>query len=260
MEFGISTASFYPQLTEVTLKELSRRGISCAEVFFNTLCEISPSYAQELRRIADGSGLKIVSVHPFTCAFDSFMLFTGYERRLKDALEWHKHYFEAMNILGSGIFVFHGDRMQGKLPDEEYYRRFAMLRDIGKQFGVIVAQENVERCRSRSLPFLVRMAEYLGGDFAVVFDNKQAFRSGVGANEFIDALGDHIVHVHISDNGPAGDCLPIGKGTADLSSMLFRLRNKGYHGRVLVELYGEYLEDKEEVYESIKRLRTFHLE
>ena len=260
MEFGISTASFYPRLTEITLKELGRRGISCAEVFFNTLSEISPAYVRELRRIADGSGVRVVSVHPFTCTFDSFMLFTGYERRLADALEWHKHYFEAMNVLGADIFVFHGDRMQGRLPDEEYYRRFALLRDIGKQFGITVAQENVERCRSRSLPFLVRMAEYLDGDLAVVFDNKQAFRSGVGASEFIDALGSHIVHVHISDNGPAGDCLPVGKGTADLFSLLSRLLALGYHGRVLVELYGEYLADTEEIYESVKRLQAFHLE
>lgn len=189
MEYGISTACFYPRLTERTVRELAERSVPCVEYFVNTLSEMDPAFVREQRRILDDAGTKVVSLHPFTCAFEPFMLFTRYERRLEDALDCHKHYFNAMNELGANIFVFHGDRWRGENPpstavsDEEYFERFARLRDLGRTFGVIVAQENVERCRSRNLNFLERMIAYLNGDAALVFDNKQAVRSGVDYRE-----------------------------------------------------------------------------
>ena len=206
MKFGISTASFYPQLTETTVRSLGERGVELTEVFVNTISELEPDYLRELRRLADGYGLRIGSLHPFTCAFEPFMLFTHYDRRLKDGLEMHRRYFEAMNLLGAGIFVFHGDKWRGPsgksvTSDEEYFERFAMLRDLGRTFGVTVAQENVERCRSRSVPFLKEMIRFLDGDVALVFDNKQALRSGVDYRDYLRELGRHVVHVHISDNG-----------------------------------------------------------
>lgn len=260
MDFGISSASFYPQLTEVTVRQLGERGVTCAEVFLNTLSELEPGYLKELRRTADAGGVRVVSLHPFTCAFEPFMLFTHYERRFEDAVEWHRRYFEAANLLGASVFVFHGDKWRGPegrpvCPDEEYFERFARLRDLGKEFGVVVAQENVERCRSRDVDFLRRMIRYLDGDAALVFDNKQAVRSGVRWEDYLRELGGHVAHVHISDNGPAGDCLPLGEGTLELSAMLQALRGQGFDGAVIVELYGEYMESGEPVYESLSRLR-----
>lgn len=262
MEFGISTACFYPRPSELTVQELAGRGVGCIEYFVNTLSEMDPGFVRELRRMLDAGGARAVSLHPFTCAFEPFMLFTRYERRLDDAVEWHRRYFEAMNLLGAEIFVFHGDRYRGESPpptavsDEEYFERFAMLRDLGKTFGVTVAQENVERCRSRNLPFLRRMADYLDGDVAMVFDNKQAVRSGVDYRDYIETVGEQVVHVHLSDNSPENDCLPIGEGTLDIADLLERLRKKGYGGRAVVELYGEFMEDMDAVYRSLDRLQA----
>jgi len=263
MKFGISSACFYPQLTERTVEELGERGIPLAEVFLNTVSEVSPSYLRELRRASDRGGTRIVSLHPFTCAFEPFMLFTHYERRLRDALELHRRYFEAANILGASYFIFHGDKWRGGAisyghsvcTDEEYFQRFALLRDLGKEYGVTVLQENVSRCRSKDLDFLKRMIGYLGGDVGLVFDNKQAVRSGVAWEDYVRELGKYVAHVHISDSGPAGDCLPLGKGNAPLLPMLSALRAQGFEGAVMVELYGEYMSSTEVVYESYAYLQ-----
>lgn len=265
MRFGISSASFYPQLTERTVRQLGERGVSCAEVFLNTLSEMEPGYLRELRRIADDGGVRVVSLHPFTCAFEPFMLFTHYERRFEDALEWHRGYFQAANLLGASLFVFHGDKWRGPggrsvCPDQEYFERFARLRDLGREFGVVVAQENVERCRSRDLDFLRRMIGYLDGDAALVFDNKQALRSGLRWQDYLREVGDHVVHVHLSDNGPAGDCLPLGEGTLELPALLGGLRERGFDGAVIVELYGEYMDSGEPVYESLRRLQELEFQ
>lgn len=255
MNFGISTACFYPMLTEQALLEISKRNVPYAEVFVDTFSEVKKEFVTELRKTADFYGTKISSLHPFTSAFEPFMLFTNYERRFNDALELHRHYFEAMNILGAKIFVFHGDRAAGKNDNETYFERFARLRDIGKEHGVIVAQENVERCKSRSKDFLCDMVKYLDNDVAIVFDNKQAFRSGEDWGEFIDCLNENIVHVHISDNGKKGDCLALGKGELDINSFLNRLASYSYKGAIIVELYNELLENGDDVFDSFRLLR-----
>lgn len=260
MVYGISSASFYPNLTEVTVRQLGEQGVPNIEVFVNTFSELSHPYLKGLGETARNTGTKIVSLHPFTCAFEPFMLFTHYERRFQDALDWHRRYFEGMNLLGAEYFVFHGDKWRGSpensvCSDEEYFERFGLLRDLGKEYGVIVAQENVERCRSRDLDFLQNMISYLDGDVALVFDNKQALRSGIGWEDYLRAVGDHVAHVHISDSGPAGDCLPLGKGTENLPEMLSALERHGFNGAVIVELYGEYMNSTEPVYESLSYLR-----
>ena len=257
MQPGISTACFYPRLTEKSLALLGERGIKTCEIFFNTLSEIEPSYVKKLRKIADASGLRVASLHPFTCAFEPFMLFTGYDRRFRDAVEWHKHYFEAMQLLGSDIFVFHGDRADGALCDEAYYERFAVLRDLGKEFGVTVAQENVERCKSRSIPFLENMAVYLGGDLHLVFDNKQARRSGVDETEFIDRLGRYICHVHISDADETCDCTALKENSPHIVPILDALKSTGYNGAVLIELYRSLIGSEDEIFESYEILKKY---
>lgn len=256
MQAGISTACFYPRLTEESMHLLAAHGIPCCEIFVNTLSEIEPEYVKELRRIADSGGTQIVSLHPFTSAFEPFMLFTNYERRFRDAVEWHKHYFDAMNLLGARIFVLHGDRRESPLPDEAYYERFAALRDLGKQYGITVAQENVGRCKSHSLDFLENMARYLDGDLHLVYDNKQARRSQVDELAFLERLGRHICHVHISDATDSCDCTAIRPDSVHIAPVIQTLRAIGYTGAVLVELYRDLIQDENAVFQSWKALKN----
>lgn len=258
MNFGISTASLYPMLTEQSLMEIGKHGVKNAEVFLNTYSEVETGFVKELKEIADFYDMRISSVHPFTCAFEPFLLFTGYERRFKDGLASYRTYFEAMNILNANIFVFHGDRMASVMPNEQYFERFAQLRDIGKEYGITVAQENVERCKSRSVDFLEAMAGYLNGDLAIVFDNKQAVRSGVYFGDFIERFAKYIVHVHISDNGVSSDCLPIGEGAVDFELLLGLLKARGFNKSCVVELYRDILSSDEQVFKSFFELNRIY--
>ena len=259
MNFGISTACFYPMNTEEALLVLAKEQISNVEIFINTTSELKTDYVQELKQIADFHATKIVSMHPFSCAFEPFMLFTDYERRLQDGLEMHRHYFEAMNELGAQIFVFHGDRQASKNDNRIYFERFAKLRDLGKEYGIVVAQENVERCKSRDINFLCDMVAYLDRDVSLVFDNKQAIRSGIDYREFINCLGEHIVHVHLSDNDSTHDCLPLGKGQMDIYSFLSVLNPELYSGCIIIELYHELLSDNSEIIRSYDTLKALKL-
>lgn len=103
---GLSTACFYPELTERGLMFAASIGAQAAEVFFNAPSELTDSFVRELRRIADGSGTRILSVHPFTSGLEPLLFFSGYRRRFCDGVELYKRYFHAANLLGANLLVF----------------------------------------------------------------------------------------------------------------------------------------------------------
>ena len=132
---GVSTACLYPRVVEEdTMARLLHR--------FDMTC---------------------VSLHPFTCEIEPTMLFSNYPRRADDYLEYCRHYFSAMQQLGAKVFVLHGNKVPAASVNKEmYFERFRRLAELGDSYGVQVAQENVARCTSASLPFLLEMRDALG--------------------------------------------------------------------------------------------------
>lgn len=88
------------------------------------------------------------------------------------------------------------------LNDREYYDRFGILSRIAREYGVTLAQENVNAFRSQDCGFIRNMREYLKEDASFVLDVKQAVRSGRDPYEMCEAMGKNLVHIHINDNRP----------------------------------------------------------
>lgn len=257
MEIGISTACFYPQPTEVALLKTAALHPSVAEIFFNSPSELLPPFAKALRKTADEYGLSVCAVHPFASFAESYNYFSNYPRRFEDAKEELLRYFEVMHTLGAKIFVMHGIKKPGTIADELYFERFAALTSLGRQNGVIVAQENVVHYRSESPEFLSRMAKYIGTDFKMVLDIKQARRANYDVYEFTERLEKHIAHIHISDFDDTRDCtLPL-TGKFDFARFFSYLKDKGYDGSCMIELYADGFSRAEELQTARNRLLQY---
>lgn len=252
MRIGISSASLYPVLTEQSIELLGRSGIKNTEIFINSSSELERSFVLKLSEIKNRYGMNVASVHPFSSVAEPFMIFTEYERRYKDALEEYKRYFEAMNLLGADIFVFHGDRVNSAFPEPMYFERFAGLKQLGESFGVTVAQENVKRCKSSDSGFIKRMKAAIP-DVRFVLDIKQCVRSEVEPFSLLDIMGENLAHVHLSDHTAECDCLPVGKGGFDVYKLFCRLSELNFSGAVLLELYRDNYGDVDELIESHRR-------
>lgn len=237
MRAGVSTACLYPKLLEESVYDLAVNGIAHTEIFINTTSELEKSYVSGLVETMNRFEMTCRSLHPFTCPIEPMLFFSGYKRRLDDALEFYKKYFNAMNILGAEIFVFHGNKKLVGVPNELYFESFKRLVDTGKEFGITVAQENVSRCTSGSLSFMKDMVKNLGDDAKFVLDTKQAVRAGENNFDIIRSLSQHIVHVHISDHGELGDCLQIGRGRFNIKQFLALLNEHSPDCSVMLELY-----------------------
>ena len=257
MSVGISSACFYPEITENAVRYLCENGVSNIEIFFNSPCEIDGRIFKEICTTVKDSGTRVVSVHPFSSAFEPFVLFSDYERRFSDGLELYKRYFDTCVCLGAKILVLHGDRADRTNCDERYFDRYHRLYTAAKEQGVVLAQENVCYCRSRDTAFLKQMRKALSDDVAFVLDLKQARRAGVDYHEYIDAMGEKLIHLHANDFDEAHDCLLAGKGVLDFAEVYRALGSVGFKGDSIVEVYRTTYGQPSELIESMRYLEGF---
>lgn len=244
MQTGISAASLYPMETEKALVYFSDIGYDLFEIFINAFYELTPEYCEKLNKLASEHGFRIKSVHPFTSAFESMLLFEKYERRTEEGYALYKKYMEAAQMLGANILVLHGQRIgSGSLTDMEYYERYHRLYKMGQEMGITVAQENVRQFRSSTTEFIRGMREYLSGECAFVLDVKQAHMSGIDPLDMLDAMGDRLCHLHLSDHTAEKSCLLPGEGNCDYSALYKRLCAQNYTGAVITEVYRNAITD-----------------
>ena len=255
---GISSAWFYPMLTEDSVKILVDSGVKHTEIFFNSFSELSSSFISDLRRILIPANVTIEAVHPFSCVCEPLFLFSSYKRRFEDAIDQYRRYFEAAQLLKCHKFVLHGDRAERhSIDDKEYFERFARLNEVAKAYGVEVLQENVSNFRGRDPEFIRNMSKYLGDDVSFTFDVKQCVRAGVDPFEMFDAMGAKIRHVHLSDNTASQDCLIPGQGNFAIPKLFEKLKAQDYDGAVLIEVYRQNYIENQELFEGLKFIEQF---
>lgn len=258
MRLGASTACFYPLETEQALKKICKLGFEKAEVFMNAPSELEEPFARELGRIAEDGGVDIISVHPFSSFLESSCIFGDYQRRFDDYIGLYQKTCHAAAVLGAKYVVIHGAVAAPKIPipDERYFERFKMLLELGRREGVTVCQENVNKFKSQSVDFCKKMRNALGDDYNMVFDIKQTVRAGEDTFAFLEKFKHQIRHLHISDNGADGDCLPPGKGTFDFLRLKKIADSSGYKGDAVIEIYSGGYDVFKELKESKEYLNS----
>lgn len=258
MDIGISTACLYPMNTEDALSALIDKDFQLFEIFFNASSEIEYDFVADLKKQLDVKHCRVKSIHPFTSGFESYLLFSNYQRRFEDGMKYYDRYFKAAAQLGASILVLHGDRNPQKsgLTDEEYFERYALLEQRGAQFGIMLAQENVNLYRSQNPEFIKKMTQYLGKQVHYVLDIKQAVRAGYDPFVMCKAMGENLVHIHVNDNALQHDCLLPGQGTMDYAALKQLLHKLKYNGDFIIEVYRKNFTCLNELKQSYSDLKN----
>lgn len=250
MKIGVSTASLYPLHAEDAFLELCGLGVKNIEVFANSLYEGGEECTSIILGMKEKHNINVTSFHPFSSPMESVFLFSTYDRRIDEMMTMYRTFFESMNRLGAKVFVVHGAILSSKCTPEHYFRQFRLLSEVGREYGVTVAQENVSYCLSGDIEFLKAMKRELGEYASFVLDLKQARRSKANPLDYVSELGENIVHCHLSDADSERDCLPLGKGCFDFAELVRRLSGIGFDGAMIVELYRQNYGDFSELRES----------
>lgn len=255
MNIGVSTSCFYPLETELSLEKIGKAGIPTAEIFFNATSELKPAFIDILKDIKEEYNINITSVHPTMSLAESFMIFSEYKRRFYQSLDDFARYSEIAAELGAKYIILHGGKPNGLTTDEEYCERYMILNEQTRKNGVTVLQENVVHFRAGEIEFLRSMRDILGDDAQFCLDIKQSIRSGYNPFDLLDEFYNNIKHFHISDHSLASDCLLPLKGKFNFPLFFETLKQKGYNGAFIIEVYKNAYHDFNEVFDSYKKLK-----
>ena len=257
MDIGLSSACFYPLETEKSIVRAGETGAKTIEIFMNADSEFEPAFVQNMADICKSYGMRVASVHTMGSFTESYHLFSSYKRRFFEAKDTSfKRHFDVMHTLGAEFLVLHGIKKPGSITDEEYFDRFGELTLMGKTEGLRVCQENVVHYRSENPDFMLRMGEYIGDDFNMVFDIKQSIRTGYNPFDFAEKLHKYIRHIHISDHNDECDCfVPCKNGTFDFKRFFELMKSFDYKGDFIVELYENGFENDRELTFALENLK-----
>ncbi|MBE6903078.1 MAG: sugar phosphate isomerase/epimerase [Ruminococcaceae bacterium] len=237
MEYGLSSACFYPMDTFDTLEIISNAGFNTIEIFANAYSECTGEGLKKLKELKNRYNLNVYSFHPFTGVVDPYMLFSGYKRRFDDTVELYKRLFEAAKELGAEVFNFHGDYKDVySTSPAQYAEVYKKLFEEAKAMDLKFAQENVSRCKCGYIDYLKELKNELNDEIYFTLDLKQAIRAKQDIFKMIELMEKNIVNYHISDSDKERDCLLPTYGTADLSK-INKAISKYYNGPAIVEVY-----------------------
>lgn len=259
LDYGISTACLYPMETAQGLNVLLENGFTTFEIFFNTCSELQLDYVGALKDMLEKNHAKVKSIHPFTSGYEGVLLFSNYEPRFQDSLRFYEKYFQAAVALGAEYLILHGmqSKYRSKENEERYFKNYAILYALGRSYGIEVLQENVTRFFAEDPEFVLRMRSATKDQCGFCLDIKQAIRSDVDCYEMLEAMGDRLLHIHLSDNARGESCLLPGAGEMDLPRFLRTLKQNGFDQTMIIEVYRTNFSEVSELTICGKRLQKW---
>ena len=252
MKTGISTASLFGRFfTEDALKFLSDNKVKTCEVFLESYCEYKKEFGETLNKCKGET--EIHSVHTLTTQFEP-QLYSLNVRAQEDSFSLLKDTMQAAKACGAKYYTFHGQARLKKTPISINFERSGAITqkiiDVCGNYGVTLAYENVHWGYYNYVGFFKELKNRTCG-LKGTFDIKQARQSGVDYREFIKEMGEDIVTAHLSDIDENGKmCLP-GRGITDFKDVIKRLKDVGFDGAVLLEVYQNDFKEFSELFDSL---------
>lgn len=257
MQTGISTASLFGRkVTEDALEFLSKNNVPVAEVFLESYCEYNQAFGKLLKQRQ--GDINVHSVHVLTTQFEP-QLYSVNERAKKDSFELLDGAMSAGEQINAKYYTFHGGARFKKTPlilDMDRVGKITQqIIDCAKSHNITLAYENVHWGYYNYAGFFSELRRRTEG-LKATLDIKQARQSGVHYGDYIKDMSSDIVTVHLSDVGEDGKmCLP-GSGKTDFVDIFNRLRDVGFDGALILEVYKSDFETYEQLFESVEYIKN----
>lgn len=258
MKIGLSTANFFPDHnTEDMIDLYGKAGVDSVEIFLNTFSELEEDFIRLLKERCTAYGITVNSVHVMSMVMEP-CLFDLLERRRQDFLKIFQRTLACIRELGCDIYTFHG--VPKGMADPRHYAHLARCYDelcsLAEGYGVRLAQENVAYLASGDPQFILEMKRRMDNRLYHTLDIKQCVRAGIDPYVYLDAVAPDLVNVHLNDHDAAHHCLLPGEGTFDFDVFFSKLRDIGYQGNGILELYRNNFNDEKELFRARRALQS----
>lgn len=248
-------------MIEDAIPDIAAHHVPVCELFLNSFSEYSGEIFDCLMARLLETGLSVYSVHPMSTQFEP-QLFSLHPRQRGDAWKIYETVLQAGKQLGATHYVMHGPaHLSGAAKNLEMDRIAPIFRDLcalAKSYDIQLTLENVSWCVFCRPSFGAELQQRLDRVLQYTLDVKQALRSGFDPLDFIDAVGDNIVNLHLCDAATRDErfclCMP-GLGDYDFSKLASALIQRGYAGPAFIEVYSDMYRELPELYESYESMQ-----
>lgn len=191
----------------------------------------------------ESRGLKLVCFTPEQCVYP-INLAASTEQARRRSVRFFEDSIRAAGELGCGkVLVTSGTGyFDGSNYDDAWKWSAAGLYGLGelaKHYGVTLALEVLRQDESNlvyNLPTLKKMLEELDHDsIGGMIDTIPMALAGESPRQYLEALGQKLVHVHFIDGAPRGH-LAWGDGVLDMKQYLEEFSAYGYGGYLSLEI------------------------
>lgn len=255
MKLGLSTATFFGKaLTEDTFDLIRKFNIDVCEVFMTTFSEYASEFGDILAERA--GDIEVFSIHSLNLHYEPELI-NPIERTRKDAEKIYRMVLSNGQKLNAKSYTFHGP---ARLKNRKYTFNFQYLGNrieelckIANEYGINLSYENVHWAYFSVPEFFENLKQY-SSDIKCTLDIKQAMQARLSYEDFLPVMKDRLNNVHISDFDSEGNLCVAGKGNVDYYKLFSMLRDIGYDGNVMLELYCQNYENYYELGQSLEYL------
>lgn len=260
MLVGMSTSNYYGKLmTEESMEHLCKLGVRDFEVFLQSPSEYTDEFIDILVGIKEKYNARIHSLHSLGTQFEPQLFADAYRQR-NDAFKVYRTLMHCAERLGAGAYVMHGP---ARLKRKEYILNYkslgktsSELAEIASDHGVKLTWENVHWAFYKEPEFAELLLDNCTSDNVYfTLDIKQAMQAGHNPDEYIKTTRGRIINVHVCDYNGTVLCLP-GQGGVDFPKLFAQLKEVGYSGAIIEEVYCPDIKDDAALLSSYDYLRA----
>ncbi len=257
MDIGVSTATFFMRrYNEDSISIIKGLGGNTCEVFLECPSEYTESYGKLL--LEKKGDLKVHSMHAVTMNYET-ELFNSFDRAYNDALKSFAGVLTIGKMLGAGFYTMHGRARIKKGANYDNYerngKRLEELCDFARNYDIQICLENVAWSLCNRPEYFKEIVKY-APSICATLDVKQARVSGYDYREYLSSMNSRIKTIHLSDVDNAGHIRLPGKGNFDFEELFKRLKDVGFDGDMIIEVYKDDYGAESEITESLDYLNN----
>lgn len=254
MEIGISTASFFTKVaTENTFEIIKDFGASVCEVFLSSFCEYDGILSES---IVKNKCINVNSVHTLTNQYEP-ELFSLNPRASEDAEIVMRKALNTGKKLGAKYYTFHGATRLKKINYNLDFVRIGKvishIMNVCSEYNIQLSYETVHWAYFNYPEFFVKLKEQCP-NLKATLDIKQIMQAGEDYRNFLNVIGKDLTTVHLCDYDSERKLYIPGKGTFDFVEMFKRLKDIGFDGACIMEVYPQGYENLQQLKASYEYL------
>jgi sugar phosphate isomerase/epimerase len=196
--------------------------------------DLSQTALRQLRKMLNDQRLRVCAV--------AFRTRRGYDtlQDLDARVAGTKEAMQMAQALGASVVINHVGHIPPKPEGPEWNMLLQVLTDLGRHGQRIGAMLAAQTGHSGSADLARLIAALPEGSIGVDLDPGQLIVNGHSAQEAIELLGPHIMHVHATDGvrdlaRGRGLDVPLGRGSVDYPELLGALEERGYRGYFTIQ-------------------------